>query len=34
MNEVKMKDEPLQKLEENASVQIKEAKIQKIMKRK
>jgi hypothetical protein len=29
-----MKDEPLQKLEENASVQIKEAKIQKIMKRK
>ncbi len=34
MNEAKMEDEPLQELEENVSVQTKEAKIQKIMKRK
>jgi hypothetical protein len=34
MNEVKMEDEPLQEPEENASVQTKEAKIQKIMKTK
>jgi len=34
MNEIKMEDEPLQEPKENASVQTKGSKIQKLMKRK